>query len=72
MSATVQIFDHENKRVIDFEYKDQDLLFLMRDLVEMAIMGDKVQISFEYDTINAERCRNFLAIAQLYEYTKNK
>jgi len=53
-----------------FAYSGQnmDLCKMFLDLDENAVIGDKIVIEFEYDTVNRVRIRNFLAIIQLYDY----
>lgn len=72
MPATLQIEDYKKREVVKLDYQGEsvDLLTMMRDLVEVAMIGDRIELIFNYDTINAERCRNFLSIMQIYEYTR--
>ena len=74
MEAKARIKNHKGERIYELSYdkRSADMFHILSDIVECAIIGDRVSISFDYDSINAERLRNFVSIAQLYEYAKNK
>jgi hypothetical protein len=76
--ALLDIFDHTKRKVIGLSYsgENMDLYKMLVDLDENAVIGDRVVLDFEYDTVNKVRIRNFLAIMQLYDlafkYNPNK
>jgi hypothetical protein len=69
-TALLDIFDSSKQKVMGFAYSGQnvDLVKMLIDVDESAVIGDRIRLEFEYDTVARVRIRNFLAIMQLYDF----
>jgi len=69
--ALLDICDRKTgEDIIKLAYSEQQasLTNVLKDVSENGIIGDKIKIEFQLDTMNHERIRNFLSIMQLYNY----